>query len=82
MARIIATSKRMEPAVQNDWVLYDCQAGSSAMMNKYVVEMISELPDPLNAGEKLSSYIDLLLATYPSVRGYLAPSELNIRNPS
>jgi hypothetical protein len=54
-----------------------------------VVEMTSELPDPLNAGEKLSSYIDLLLATYPSVRGCLAPSEqkessseLNIRDPS
>jgi hypothetical protein len=54
-----------------------------------VVEMISELLDPLNAREKLSSYIDLLLATYPSVRGYLAPSELkwssselNIRDPS
>jgi hypothetical protein len=51
--------------------------------------MISELLDPLNAREKLSSYIDLLLATYPSVRGYLAPSELkwssselNIRDPS
>jgi hypothetical protein len=38
--------------------------------------MISELLDPLNAGETLSSYIDLLLATYPSIRGCLALSEL------
>jgi hypothetical protein len=51
-------------------------------LGQSVVEMMSELLDPLNAGEKLSSYIDLLLATYPSVRGYLAPSELNIRDPS
>jgi hypothetical protein len=54
-----------------------------------VVEMISELLVPLNAGGKLSSYIDLLLATYPSARGYLAPLKLkgsllklNIRYPS
>ena len=37
-------------------------------------------PDPLNAGEKLSSYIDQLLATYQSARGCLTPSELNIRD--
>jgi hypothetical protein len=51
--------------------------------------MISELLDPLNARGELSSYIDLLLATYPSARGYLTPfklkgslSKLNIRYPS
>jgi hypothetical protein len=36
---------------------------------------LSELLDPLNAGGKLSSYIDLLLATYPSARVWLTPSE-------
>jgi hypothetical protein len=58
--------------------------------------MISELPVPLNAGGKLSSYIDLLLATYPSAKGLFGPiqaerklikaeytiSELNTRYPS
>jgi hypothetical protein len=38
--------------------------------------MTSELLDPLKARGKLSSYIDLLLATYPSTRGYLAPFKL------
>jgi hypothetical protein len=38
--------------------------------------MIFELPVPLNAGGKLSSYINLLLAIYPSARGNLAPFKL------
>jgi hypothetical protein len=54
-----------------------------------VVEMISELPVPLNVGGKPTSYIDLLLVTYSSARGYSAlvklkrsSSKLNIRYPS
>jgi hypothetical protein len=38
--------------------------------------MISELLASLNARGKLSSYIDLLLATYSSARGHLTPSKL------
>jgi hypothetical protein len=44
--------------------------------------MISELLVPLKARGKLSSYIDLLLATYPSARGYLAPFKLKAAHQS